>query len=195
MEIKQQVSAGILAGGKSSRMGQNKADLILGKMTFLERAARACEGLHSLRISVDRADRYENLIWPVVEDELKEFGPLEGIYQLVKASETPYVLIIATDMPFLNREFLERLAGSVTGEEDCVVLMTEGKVQPLCSVYGKGVLPVLEEMRKAREHKVRLLYSRIKVRYIEADELGGGMELLKNINTREEYDETVKRFL
>lgn len=176
-------------------MGHNKAKLVLGEMTFLERAVQACEGMHSICISVDRADRYEGVTWPMVEDELKEFGPLEGIYQLVKASKAPYVLVIAMDMPFLNREFLEHLAGCVTGKEDCVVLMTEGKLQPLCSVYGKGILPVLEEMRRAGEHKVRHLYSRVKARYVEANELGGGIELLKNINTPEEYDEAVKRFL
>ncbi|MGI6007838.1 MAG: molybdenum cofactor guanylyltransferase [Ruminococcus sp.] len=193
--MEQLVSAGILAGGKSSRMGENKARLVLGDLTFLERAVSACRCFPSLRISVDDVSRYQDLSWPMVEDELKEFGPVEGIYQLLKMSETPYVLVIAADMPFLKEDFLLGLADYVTGKEDCVVLTLNGKVQPLCSIYGKSILPVLEEMRKNQEHKVRLLYTRTKVRYVDAAMLGDGEKMLKNINTRDEYDETVKEFL
>lgn len=131
----------------------------------------------------------------MVEDEIKGFGPVEGIYQLLKASPVPYVLVIATDMPFLDRAFLNRLAGCAAGKEDCVILTMDGKVQPLCSIYKKSVIPLLEQMRKEGEHKIRLLYSRAAVRYVDVKELGGQEIQLKNINTREEYDETVKRFL
>ncbi len=193
--MNQLVSAGILAGGKSSRMGRDKSSLVLGKMTFLERAADACKDLHSVCVSVDDISRFKDMNYPMVEDEVKEFGPVEGIYQLLKVSKTPYVLVIATDMPFLNREFVNRLADCATGEEDCVILTCEGKLQPLCSVYKKSILPVLKKMREEQEHKVRALYSRVSVRYVDALKLGGGLDLLKNINTRDEYDETVKRFL
>ena len=189
------VSAGILAGGKSSRMGTDKAHLMLGEKTFLERAAAACRDFSYLCIAVDDIRRFPEISCPMVEDEIKGFGPVEGIYQLLKASPVPYVLVIATDMPFLDRAFLNRLAGCAAGKEDCVILTMDGKVQPLCSIYKKSVIPLLEQMRKEGEHKIRLLYSRAAVRYVDLKELGGQEIQLKNINTREEYDETVKRFL
>lgn len=189
------VSAGILAGGKSSRMGADKAHLMLGEQTFLERAVTACRDFSSLCIAVDDIRRFPDVSCAMVEDEIKGFGPVEGIYQLLKASSVPYVLVIATDMPFLDRVLLNRLADCATGEEDCVILTADGKIQPLCSIYKKSLIPLLEQMRTKGEHKIRLLYSKASVRYVDIKELGGQEIQLKNINTREEYDETVKRFL
>ncbi|KIR02027.1 molybdopterin-guanine dinucleotide biosynthesis protein A [Lachnospiraceae bacterium TWA4] len=181
------ISAGILAGGKSSRMGENKARLKFGKDSFVEKIAKECSDFHEVMVSVDDRAKYSDLPYRLVEDDKKGYGPLEGIFQLLKASKTEYVLVVATDMPFINREVLNKLANLVTGEEDCVVLCVDGKIQPLCSIYSKKVLSVLEQMREKEIHRPRLLYKSTITKYVEISELDEDAIAVDNINTKEEY--------
>ena len=130
-------AAGILAGGKSSRMGKNKASLTWNGDTFLHTLIDACRDFPEIYVSVDDREKYRDLSCTLVEDEEKEYGPLEGIYQVLKQMDAPYAVMLATDMPMISREFLKALVSNITGEEDCLVLRREGRPQPLCSVYAK----------------------------------------------------------
>ena len=143
-------AAGILAGGKSSRMGKNKASLTWNGDTFLHTLIDACRDFPEIYVSVDDREKYRDLSCTLVEDEEKEYGPLEGIYQVLKQMDAPYAVMLATDMPMISREFLKALVSNITGEEDCLVLRREGRPQPLCSVYAKRILPVVEHMRRNR---------------------------------------------
>lgn len=186
MEI-HRIGAGILAGGKSSRMGENKARLKLEKQSFLEKIASECREFSEILVSVDNLEKYRDIPYRMVEDELSGYGPLEGIYQLVRACREEYILIVATDMPFLNAGFLKALCIRLEGTEDCLTLTKEGRPEPMCSIYSKKMLPVLEEMRAQSIRKPRLLFDKVNTRYVELEELGVSPELISNINTPEEY--------
>lgn len=181
------VCAGILAGGKSSRMGTNKALLPYGGSCFLEELIRTCSVFPELLVSVDRPEPYRHLPVTLIPDELQGFGPIEGIYQMLRAARSPYLLVVATDMPLLNETFLRSIASCVQGDEDCVALRLDGRVEPLCSVYGKSVLPVLEAFRNEGCHRPRALFDRVNTRYVEVEALGGTPRLVSNVNTPEEY--------
>ena len=182
-------AAGILAGGKSSRMGKNKASLTWNGDTFLHTLIDACRDFPEIYVSVDDREKYRDLSCTLVEDEEKEYGPLEGIYQVLKQMDAPYAVMLATDMPMISREFLKALVSNITGEEDCLVLRREGRPQPLCSVYAKSILPVVEHMRRNREHKPGLLFQRVNTRYLDLEELGFGEAVIANVNTPEEYEQ------
>lgn len=184
---KTQMSAGILAGGRSFRMGENKAHLAYQGKTFLERVISACEDFGEIIISVDDAGKYPGVKYPLYEDELQEFGPIEGIFQLLVHASNDYVLILATDMPQIDKKLLHQMAEQISGTEDCLVLKSRGKMQPMCSIYKKTVLPVLKEMREAGEHKVGLLFSRVDTHFIELEETDCTQDAIGNINTQEEY--------
>ncbi|MDO4338449.1 MAG: molybdenum cofactor guanylyltransferase [Eubacteriales bacterium] len=186
MEINR-ISAGILAGGKSTRMGENKARLKLNDQSFMEKIAWECRGFSELLISVDSMEKYQDIPYRMVEDELMGYGPLEGIFQLVRACTEEYIFIAATDMPFLNAEFLNLLCTQLEGTEDCLTLTKEKRPEPLCSIYSKKLLPVLQEMRAQSIRKPRLLFDRVNTRYVELEALGVSPELVSNINTPEEY--------
>lgn len=186
MEI-HRISAGILAGGKSSRMGENKARLKLDDQSFLEKIASECRGFSEILISVDTLEKYRDIPYRMVEDELIGYGPLEGIFQLVRACTEEYIFIAATDMPFLNAEFLNLMCTQLEGTEDCLALTKEKRPEPMCSIYSKKMLPVLEEMRERSIRKPRLLFDRVNTRYVELEALGVSPELVSNINTPEEY--------
>ena len=80
--VMKEIGAGILAGGRSSRLGQDKAFLQWDGQSLLERTIQACRGFEQVLVSVDRKERFAHLAEQMVEDELQNFGPVEGIYQL-----------------------------------------------------------------------------------------------------------------
>lgn len=181
-----EISAGILVGGKSSRMGENKARLKYKEQTFFEIVAAACRDFAEIWVSVDERSKYQDLPYPLVEDELSAYGPLEGVYQLLRHIQTKYVLVLATDMPLIQADLLRALAEQVTGSEDCVALCVNGKPQPMCSIYSVEVLPVLEQMRASGEHKPRMLYQKVQTKYVNIEDLGFDKALVENVNTKEE---------
>ena len=192
---------GILAGGKSSRMGRNKAFLPYKESSFIEGITRECEDFSRILISANQTEVYENMGFTMVKDEKEEFGPLEGIYQIVKKIDTEYVLILATDMPYIKRAFLQKFTNSLKELKDtqkevnempsCVVLRAGGRVQPLCSIYSKKALPAIEKMREKGEHKLRILFDRVDTMYVDIENLGFSIDVVMNINTQDDYQEMI----
>lgn len=224
-----ELSIGILAGGKSSRMGSNKAELKYRDGSFLEYILSQTQGFRERLLSVDDVRKYQWLTEStgeasetagisapteseqehssaergqvstltdgigsviLVEDELKGYGPIEGIYQLLKHIKTAACLIAATDMPGLTEDFLRDFAGAYKGE-DCLVLRAGGILEPLCSIYNKNCIPVLETLREEGARRPRLLFDRVNTRYLDMEALGYGENVVSNINTPEEYHKFV----
>ena len=134
---KVEVGIGILAGGKSRRMGKDKVFLPWNDKNFLETILEKCSVFPDIYLSVANKDGWDKKygVTQIVEDELQDYGPLEGIYQILLASKQEYVLMLAADMPNISRELLLELAGMVTGEEDCLALVKDDYPEILCSIY------------------------------------------------------------
>ncbi|WP_230398620.1 molybdenum cofactor guanylyltransferase [Novisyntrophococcus fermenticellae] len=191
--MKREISVGILAGGKSSRMGHNKAYLPIGNESFLEHTVRICSGYKDLWISVDDPEKYPGLPYSLAVDEKKDYGPVEGIYQLLRHVKNSYCIILATDMPLLKPSLLQAMEQRLSGMEDCLILTSEGRIHPLCGIYKKTLLPAFEEMRKKEIHKIRLLFDHVKTVYVDLEDLGFSEKYLDNINTQQEYESLRKR--
>jgi molybdopterin-guanine dinucleotide biosynthesis protein A len=195
------ISAGILAGGKSARMGANKAFLSYKDSSFLESIAKECEDYSKIIISVNQMEDYRGLGYELVQDEKNGIGPLEGIYQILRKSQSDYVLILAADMPYVNRAFLKKFTSCLqdmdTLENDkgelpaCVVLRALGMLEPLCSIYARKALPEIEKMREREEYKLRILFDRVSTLYIDIEALGYSVATITNINTLEEYQKLI----
>ena len=181
------ITAGILAGGKSRRMGRDKASLPHGEHSFLEHLAGELTDFAQILVSVDDAAHWEGLPYPVVEDELREFGPVEGIYQLLRRAQTPYLLVVATDMQNLTAAFLRDFVACLHPEDRCMVVCDGELLEPLCCVYHKDALPVLEQLRRENVRRPRALFLLLSTRYVELSSLGYGAEIVANINTKQDY--------
>lgn len=179
-------------------MGTNKALLTVGGESLLAQKWHLCAAFSERLISVNEITRYkesdldflseEERQTVFVVDETKEFGPLEGIYQLLRHARGTYVLVLAVDMPKLSEEFLEALCEKLA-DEDCLVLLNyDHKPEPMCSIYGKNCIPVLEEMRCEGLHRPRMLYDQVRTAYVSLQELGFDAEVICNVNTPEEYN-------
>ncbi len=163
----------ILAGGKSSRMGTNKALLELNGRRIIEGIAETLRNITDEMIVVTNtfAD-YEFLQLPMVEDNWKGMGPLAGIEAGLTASNTEHNLIVACDMPFISVE-LGRYLLTCLDESQAAVPVIEGTRHPLFAAYRREVL---EEARKS----------------LEKNELRIG-QLLKNVDVKIITEERISK--
>lgn len=189
--MKNAITAGILAGGKSSRMGRNKAFLPWEGTTLLAYEIELLRDFSQIVVSVADEEAYEPLKQmgvTLVEDVRNGYGPLEGLYQILKQSRQEWVFVTATDMPMLNTALIEAITAVERNSVQAVITKDEAHVHPLCGLYHTSILPILEEMFEEGYHSLYQLLQRISVRYVSLQELGVEESVLTNVNTPEEYE-------
>jgi molybdopterin-guanine dinucleotide biosynthesis protein A len=183
------ISAFILAGGKSTRMGADKAFVELNGRTLLSSALDiACAVAKDVRIvgSPEKFAKYA----PVVEDIFRDCGPLGGIHAALRGSHSEFNLMLAIDMPFVTSSFLRYLtAEAAIAPEVAVVPRCGGRLQPLCAVYRPEFFHAAETALTAGQNKIGKLFEIVSTRVIEEDEMarsGFPPALFRNLNTTEE---------
>ena len=189
----------ILAGGASSRMGEDKAGLRLGGETFVGRIARALAPVvNSIRVV---SGRHAEGAWglPVVPDLFEHAGALGGIHAALAHARTEGALVVSCDLPFVTSELFARLVGlSEDGPlkfEAVAPLQRDGRAQPLCAFYERApCLALAEELLRAGEARPRLLLGRARTRWVAEEELADLEDsalFFLNVNTPDEYARAV----
>lgn len=186
------VSFAVLAGGRSSRMGTDKKLLRWRGGTFLK-AALNCGADFSDRIvslatngndALERELRRDGIC--VVRDARADVGPLEGIGRVLRAAKNDACFVVATDMPFLQRDLVAKMVGRYSGKGN-LVLMNGGRREPLLSIYCRECIPGIERLIGENRLRPAFLFDEIRTEYISLEELGFGSEQVRNINSAEEY--------
>jgi molybdenum cofactor guanylyltransferase len=163
----------ILAGGKSSRLGQSKAlQVIDGKSLIqwvIDRLAMLSTKIiivtaHGEAIPCSSAVRIKT-----VADIYPRKGPLVGIYSGLIASSSSRAIVVGCDTPFLSVGLLEYMT-QLSSTLDVVVPRIKKKVEPLCAVYSKNCLAPIQELLERNELQISKLFSTVKVKYVEEDE-------------------------
>ena len=192
------MTAIILAGGKSSRLGRNKAlQVIEGKnliQWMIDRLATLSTEIiiataHGEAIPCSSAVRIKT-----VADIYPGKGPLMGIYSGLMASSSSRAIVVSCDTPFLSVSLLEYMA-RICSIFDVVVPRIKDKLEPLCAVYSKNCLVPIRELLEQDERRIRKLYSMVKVKYVEEDEINRfDPEHLSffNINSQADLDKARK---
>ena len=160
----------ILAGGLSTRMGQDKTRFELDGKSLLQRAIEAMQSLFpSVLVSV-RTLR-EDLLVPQVEDEMPGGGPLAGVCSGLAHAQTPWVFAVAADMPFLDAAMVASLAAR-RDECQAVVPIINGFPQPLTAFYRCAARPVFQNVLSSSGRRgVRDVLERLDVRWVAEAEL------------------------
>lgn len=184
------LTAFILAGGKSTRMGTDKAFLQLEGHTLLERAtemARAVAG--EVRVVGDPA-KFANF-GRAVEDVYPERGPLGGIHAALSTTSTELNLMLAVDLPFMEARFLAYLVSQARATGAVVTVpRAAGGFQPLCALYRREFASLAEQSLRAGRNKIDPLFTQVETRVLEEAELarlGFSAEIFRNLNTPEDF--------
>ncbi|OFX63196.1 MAG: hypothetical protein A2066_06870 [Bacteroidetes bacterium GWB2_41_8] len=168
MENTAEISGYILAGGKSSRMGTNKALLLVNNEPLLIRAKNLLEPFcEKIAISGQDSD-YENLSIAMVPDLYAGCGPVSGILSSLKHSNTDWNLFISVDTPFVNEELLHSLISQI-GQFDCIIPEHEGGIEPLIGLYNRTILPLLEETINQGDYKLQRILSKLNTCYVDCN--------------------------
>jgi len=186
------LTAFILAGGKSARMGADKAFVKYDGRTLL---ARALDLVHSITPRVFVVGNREKFapFAPVVEDIFRECGPLGGIHAALKTSPTELNLMLAVDTPFISPAFLQYLISQAQGAPAATVVVPYscGRRQPLCAIYRREFADVAETSLRAGQNRIDRLFDEVRTRVLEQEELeaaGFSPALFRNLNTPEELE-------
>ncbi len=182
------VSAVILCGGKSTRMGQDKAGLLIGKKTFIQQIEENVEGAEEILLSVkDRRD-YPEIKAKHIEDLEPDKGPLMGLCSALKECSHEKVWVISCDMPLVDWDAAWELEAYLMDGIDAVIPVDKtGKKYVLCAWYRKSAWKILEEQLKTGDYKVQHVLENLKVCYVAVQGITDGPEKFYNINTPEEY--------
>jgi molybdopterin-guanine dinucleotide biosynthesis protein A len=191
------ISGFVLAGGKSSRMGSDKAELSLDGRTLLEHALSTVRAVCGDALIIGSRARYSSFGFGY-EDIFPDCGPLSGVHSALTHSQTEWNLIIAVDTPFLKPELLRYLIERASAVAHTVVApKISGIVQPLCAVYSRKFLPIAEAALKAGKYKLEPLFPRDNTLVVTEEELkqfAFTAEMFENLNTPEDMERARRRF-
>lgn len=186
-----QITAIILTGGKSSRMGTDKALLELEGKTLLSRAVDLCSKVcDEILISSD-AEEHRVGSHRLVADEVKDCGPMGGIYSCLKESSNEWNFVLSVDSPFVTKDFVEFLV-SQTKDFDAVIPVHFGKKEPLIAFYRKSILSQIEAKIREGNYKLHFLLQEINTHFVESGEwVRKYPELFRNLNYPEDISSTM----
>ncbi len=184
------ITAFILAGGKSARMGSDKALLQLAGRSLLARALDLARAVTPNVRIVGDPEKFAAFA-PVVPDIYPARGPLGGIHAALSASITDYNLILAVDLPFMEESFLRYLIAEAQSSDAVVTVPSAaGHFHPLSAVYRKAFLPTAERALAEDRNKLDALFAEVPVRVISEEELkaaGFDAAIFSNLNTPEDW--------
>ena len=175
----------ILTGGRSSRMGRDKAGLALGGEAFLTRLASRLQGTF-------------NRVWVCGPEGLPDLrpgqGPLAGLETAFVRTGAERIFLTAVDLPFADPA-LARLLAEKLGEKDaCLIRRNSGKQEPLFAAYRRSCLPHIQACLDQGRRAMGALLDRLDCRMVEERDLPGfDLEhILFNVNTPEDYQDAEK---
>lgn len=174
----------ILAGGKSSRMGTDKALLKYQGKTFVQILYNNIKGICSEVIISSNNPEVRVEGSKTVTDDIQEIGPMGGLYTCLKQSNTDFNLVVSVDTPFVSAKLLTKVYKQ-SQKYDISIIEHNKKLHPLIGVYHKNVVKILKSEIKSEKYKVIRFLKKTKYQVISVE--NSYKKELLNINNSEDY--------
>jgi molybdopterin-guanine dinucleotide biosynthesis protein A len=191
----QDVTAFILAGGRSSRMGADKPLLEFNGETLLGRILLKARRVAGRVCILGPREKFE-LFGPVIEDVYPDRGPLAGIHAGLAATTTELNLMLAVDLPFVPETALKYLVDQARGSDAVVTVPRVGGFhQTLCAVYRREFVEIAEESLRQGRNKIDPLYALTSVRVLGEEELAEVdivASMFDNLNTPQDLERAMR---
>jgi molybdopterin-guanine dinucleotide biosynthesis protein A len=166
------ITVAILAGGKSSRMGTDKAWVTLGGHPLIHHLLFAVQkaGFSDIFLVANHLEKYTDLALPIYIDNFRECGALGGIESALSHSNTEWTLAVACDMPLLRPHILESLASLAHDQVDVILPMSGEMTQPLCAFYHQRCLDVVRAQLRDGQYRVRDFLAKLRLKVVKVDD-------------------------
>jgi len=177
----------VLAGGRSSRMGSDKGLLKLNDKLFIEHIMLAMKPLVDSIIIVSNNNTYDQFGYERITDEVKDAGPLAGLYSGLSHSKTRYNLVLSCDIPLIQTEVLKTLIDTDYKNYDVVQIQSENKTMPLIALYNKECMDKCLKLLHDGERRLRVAVGQLNTKTVSIQPRW--QEYVKNINTKDDLNE------
>lgn len=166
-----EVAGVILAGGRSSRFGSNKALAEINGKPLIRHVADTLEMLFDETLLITNTpEAYTFLKWRTEADHFKGAGPLAGIHAALANIKSSSAFVVGCDMPNLQEDLIRHLC-MTRGTRDAIIPRHSKGMEPLHAVYDKSALSVLEQSLLADERKVGMVLHKLHVHWVDEKEL------------------------
>ena len=202
--FKSLVDGFILVGGKSRRMGTDKAHLRLKGQTFLERISGELSAVTD-RVTIvggmDDEIKSQNpdgreIVFRHVPDVYSDWGALGGVHAALSTCKSEWALVVACDFPFVSRDLFARIIELRQDADAVAPIQSDLIPQPLCSLYRiTPCMKLAEDLIKSSERKPIALLQSVRTRWVQFNEIAdleGANHFFDNINSPEDYDRIIK---
>ena len=181
----------MLAGGRSSRMGSDKALLSYEGMDFVSRAVYTLQRLAlPVRVVTDAPERFSHLSVPILTDRIPNGGPLAGLATALAASDSPHNYFLPCDTPLVPPNLYEALAGESGGFD--VVVPKDGldRKHLLCAYYSRNCLESVDQLLSQGVRRVESILEvrELRVHLLPAPEWGIPDSSFFNVNTPKDLE-------
>jgi len=184
------IFAFIIAGGKSSRMGQDKAFLVLDGKTLIDHAIAQAKSVAEEVFIVGPAATF-SAYGRIVKDIFPGCGPLGGIHAALRRSRSEYSLVLPLDMPLVTPEFLRfMLQKALASQATVTVPRAQDGYQPLCAIYRSSFADLAETSLQQNRCRIDALFAADSICIIGAEEMqqnGFDPRMFDNLNSPEDY--------
>jgi len=179
----------IFAGGKSSRMGEDKALLPFSSSpTLTEFQLQRFQNIFKkVYISCENKSKFKFDANFIEDIDFSLKTPFVGLYSCFEKLESDYIFTLSVDTPFVKSDTFKKLF--LFNSYEAVVPITKRGYQPLCALYKRSIKPKLKELIKEERLKFSNLYDKIDVKYVEFQ----SEEDFDNLNFKDEYNQALKR--
>ena len=180
------ITAIILAGGKSSRMGSDKGLTELNGKSFVKRIIDSVESIADSILIITENSAYDQFNYPRFNDIIPDVGPLGGIHAGLTHSETALNLVLSCDVPMLSSEVITHLIDHYAPDYEVIQLKSDDKTMPLVALYNRSTLSKIERWLEQDKRRVREFVASLKVKTIKIDSYLN--KHLVNINTPDQLN-------
>ncbi len=189
-------TAVILAGGKSSRMGRDKTQLIYRGQTLLAGAIeRFSQRFDRVYLSIGDPEKYPDIKAERVIDLYPGCGPMAGLHAALLKTPDEGVFLAAADLPFSSPEAALKVIELCGDHASAVIVSEGGKFEPAFGYYKKSLLPFIEEYLESGNYRMMQLFDTLPCRHIDHSEMGGlwREDMLDNLNYPEDYEHLLEK--
>lgn len=186
------LSCVLFAGGKSSRMGEDKSLLPFGGYpTLTQFQYERLKGIFSrVYISAKDRDKFDFEAPFLLDPENAEYAPTAGFVSLFRTLEDERIAVLSVDTPFVGEDVFSVLLDSDDPELDALIAKTDSGSHPLCGIYHRSLSDEFERMLRENDHRLGKMLSSRHTRYVSFDDDA----VFANLNHPHEYYEALSRF-
>lgn len=189
-----EVNAYILAGGKSSRFGSDKASFLINGYPMIDHVSEALQIPEIKSVSiVDKFTSSESKTDHIIMDVLPDKGPLGGILTALTHSKTELNFIVSCDLPFISKEIVRSFLAQIAPDHNTIISSGD-RLHPLFGVYQKKYLALIEDFIANDRLKMMDFIDETGTVILKSEDLDGYQEKsLINVNTKEELERWITK--